>query len=251
MSVPVGLQLYSIRDFTAKDMIGTLERVKEAGYDAVEFAGYGGLSADSLKKELDRIGLVPLSSHVDISLLESDLQGVLEYSLKLGLKYVVCPGSDMSSLDAISKTAEILNRAAELFSRHGIKLGYHNHHHEFKLIDGKYALDIFLEKTREYDVFAEVDTYWVKYADVDPLSYIKSIGDRMGLYHFKDMLFDDKDKGVAVGEGDIDFPSIVEYMLKTGRGSQGIIVEQESFDDDPFDSIARSCRNIKKMLGEV
>jgi len=251
MKIPVALQMYSLRDFSSTDMIGCLEKVKEAGYDSVEFAGYGDFSASQLRKELDRIGLAPLASHVGFSKLETNLQAVLDYSLELGLKYIVCPGADLSSLDSINKTAEVLSRAAELFSKHGIRLGYHNHHHEFNKLNGQYILDILMEKTRNHGVFAEIDTYWVKYAGLDPLSYIRSLGDRVVLYHFKDMLFDDKDRGVAVGEGNIDFSSIVKHIYEAGYECGGIIVEQESFDDDPFDSIARSCRNIRKMLEEV
>ncbi|MGB9810100.1 MAG: sugar phosphate isomerase/epimerase, partial [Caldanaerobacter sp.] len=79
--VPVALQLYTLREETQKDFIGTLEKVAEMGYEGVEFAGYGGLKASELKKVLDRTGLKAAGSHVGIELLKKDLNGVLEYSL--------------------------------------------------------------------------------------------------------------------------------------------------------------------------
>ena len=44
----VGLQLYSLRDETAKDFRGTIGKVAEMGYTGVEFAGYGGLKSSEM-----------------------------------------------------------------------------------------------------------------------------------------------------------------------------------------------------------
>ena len=69
----VGLQLYSVRDAMAADFEGTLQAVKDMGYEYVEFAGYFGRTAEQIKEILDRIGLkhtVPQGSYfvmVDIS----------------------------------------------------------------------------------------------------------------------------------------------------------------------------------------
>lgn len=250
MKIPVGVQLYSIRDYVSKDMVGTLKKVKEAGYDCVEFAGYEGYSASELKKILDDIGLVPLSSHVGIDELCNNTQAVLDYSLELGLTNVVCPWADVTSLGKINQLSGKLNSVARVFQSQGINVGYHNHGDEFKTIDGKYAFDILLEETKDTNIFAQVDTYWAAYQGVDPLEYIKSIGNRVGLYHFKEICSSDKDKGVTVGDGDIDFAGIVRFIFQTGFGSEGIIVEQESFEGDPFVSLMNSCNYINSLLKE-
>src|SRR5512142_3076412 len=66
MGIPVALQLYTVRDELAKDFPGTLEKVAKMGYAGVEFAGYGGLSASDLKGHLERLGLMPVGSHVGL-----------------------------------------------------------------------------------------------------------------------------------------------------------------------------------------
>jgi sugar phosphate isomerase/epimerase len=176
----IGLQLYSIRSAMEKDFFGSLEKVKAAGYDCVEFAGYGGHSAQTLKAELDRIGLEPYSSHVGAQLLENQLDEVVAFSRELGLSWVICPGYPIHSADDCRAISAILVRAAQALSPYNIRVGYHNHHRELVQFDGQYAFNLILQNDAGVQLAAEVDTCWVQYADVDPVAYIDSLGQLAG-----------------------------------------------------------------------
>ncbi|NLM79367.1 MAG: sugar phosphate isomerase/epimerase [Ruminococcaceae bacterium] len=255
MKTRVGLQLYSIRQAMQEDYFGSLEKVKEAGYDCVEFAGYGGHSAEKLRAELDRIGLEAYSSHVGANLLADELDEVVAFSRTLGLSWVICPGFPIHSAADCKTISDILVKAARALEPHGIRVGYHNHHRELVQFDGQYAFNLILQNDAGIQLVAEVDTCWVQYADVDPVAYIDSLGKLAGPLHFKDINADykdlaGKDINVEVGNGMIDFPAIIEIARKHGTLERGLIVEQEAFTRDMFESIGISCANIRRMLNE-
>jgi sugar phosphate isomerase/epimerase len=253
METKIGLQLYSIRSAMEQDFFSSLEKVKAAGYDCVEFAGYGGHSAKKLKAELDRIGLTPYSSHVGAKLLEEQLDEVVAFSAELGLSWVICPGYPIHSADDCKAISAILVKAARALAPHGIRVGYHNHHRELVKFDGQYAFNLIIQNDAGIQLVAEVDTCWVQYADVDPVAYIDSLGDLAGPLHFKDINANYKelkgsDINVEVGNGIVDFPAIIDIARKNKIIDRGLIVEQEAFTRDMFESIKISCDNIKRML---
>jgi sugar phosphate isomerase/epimerase len=254
MSTKIGLQLYSIRERMAENFFGALEQVKAAGYDAVEFAGYGGYSAAQLKTQLDRIGLEAYSSHVGAPLLQDKLDEVVAFSTELGLSWVICPGYPIHSAADCRAISAILVRAAQALQPYGIRVGYHNHHRELVRYDGEYAFNLILQNDAGIKLAAEVDTCWVQYADVDPVAYIDSLGDLAGPLHFKDINanykeLQGKDINVEVGNGIIDFAAIIAVARKNNILSKGLIVEQEAFTRDMYESIRISCANIRALLG--
>ena len=72
MSFPVALQLYSVRDAMAEDFAGTIKKVKDMGYDGVEFAGLFDHSAEEVKRICDEVGVDPISAHVPYDELDAD-----------------------------------------------------------------------------------------------------------------------------------------------------------------------------------
>src|ERR1700722_4601058 len=111
--IPVALQLYSVRDDCARDFPGTLQAVAKMGYDGVEFAGYYGHTAESLRKNLDDLGLRAAGAHVAIDLMLGDrLSETIEYHRTLGVPYLIVPwlgNSYRDSIDAWKRTAETMN----------------------------------------------------------------------------------------------------------------------------------------------
>ena len=91
MSLPVAVQVYSVRDAAAKDLRGTLEAIKEMGYDGVEFAGLYGYAPADIKRMCEEIGLVPVSAHVPYVDMLADAKGVLSQYAEIGCKYVAVP----------------------------------------------------------------------------------------------------------------------------------------------------------------
>jgi sugar phosphate isomerase/epimerase len=253
MKVRIGLQLYSIRQAMEQDFWGSLAKVKAAGYDCVEFAGYGGYSAGELRRELDRIGLEAYSSHVAFGQLDQDLEDVLAFSVELGLSWVICPGYPIKSADDCRKISQILARTAKALQPCGIQVGYHNHHREFIRFNGRYALDLITENADNLPIAVELDTCWAQYADVDPVAYYQSLGAKAGPIHCKDINagyqgMDGKDINAEVGGGIIDFAGLIAAARRQGTLANGLIVEQEAFARDPFESIRISCDNLRRLL---
>lgn len=253
MATRIGLQLYSIRSAMAEDFLGSLAKVRAAGYDCVEFAGYGGFSATELRRELQQIGLEPYSSHVGYEQLEQHLEAVVAYSTELGLSWVVCPGYPINSAEDCSKLAAILVRAAQALQPYGIKVAYHNHDAEFRRFADRYALDLILDNAGNVPVAAELDLCWAQYANVDPVAYLDSLGTRAGPIHCKDInanyheLTGDQ-INVEVGGGMIDFPGIIAVAGRNGILDNGLIVEQEAFTRDMFESIRISHDYLRNLL---
>lgn len=243
MKFPVSIQMYTLREEAKKDFIGTLEKVAQIGYNGVELAGNGGLSSKELKKHLDRLGLKVSGSHVSLDDIKNNLEDLIKYNKEIGNKYIICAYSEFKDKEYVEELAEILSKAADKCNKEGLALGYHNHAHEFKKFDGKYGLDFLYEKSSS--IFAEIDTYWVYYAGLNPNEYITKYKGRCPLVHFKDMEKGEERSFAEVGEGVIDFKEIAESCEKAGV--EWIVVEQDRCKRDPFESIKISYNNLKDM----
>ena len=109
MSLPIALQLYTVRNETTVDFIGTLEKVAAMGYKGVEFAGFGNVPAAKMKEALDRLGLKSVGSHTGIDLLKDKLDEFIDYNVTIGSKYIVCPWESYESKEDYLKAAKLFN----------------------------------------------------------------------------------------------------------------------------------------------
>jgi sugar phosphate isomerase/epimerase len=182
----LSLQLYSIREETAKDFIGSLEKVAAVGYTGVEFAGYGGLSGKQMKTALDLFGLKAVSSHVPLVRLKGNLDEEIDFNLEVGNKFIMVPWNQYAGKDDFIAAAKLFNRIGEKCKKHGLQLGYHNHAFEFVQFDGEYGLDLLFRETDPELVVAELDVCWINRAGLDPIAYIKKYAKRCPIVHLKD-----------------------------------------------------------------
>ena len=252
MQKRIALQLYSIREYVSQDFWGSLRKVKDCGYNAVEFAGYYGHSATELKEGLAELGLEPLSSHVSFDLLRDEPEQVAAYSQELGLAYVVCPSADVSTAEKIEEVGAVFQTMAKLLEPLGIGFGYHNHDYEFlPLEDGRRRLDVLLEQGKDYGLLAEIDTCWAHVAGVDAAEYIRDLGTQAGPLHFKDLKADydteKRDVDTVLGTGVVDFPQIVADGEASGILERGAIVEQEGFEGDPFEELKQAAEYLREI----
>lgn len=196
MSVAVGLQLYSVRNSLAQDPWGTLEKVAAAGFKYVEAANHNaandpgvgfGVSAGDMRNKLDDLGLKIVGCHINPLDVEI-LQKAIEYQAELGNTRFGCDIEffPVGDRDYVLSRCEMFNSIGELANQHGIEFYYHNHFQEFQQIDGQYVYNIILENTDPELVKLELDTFWMYRGGVDPLTWMKSHGDRIVLLHQKD-----------------------------------------------------------------
>lgn len=243
------LQLYSVRDMTARDFAGTMKKVADIGYKLVETAGYGNLkTAKEAKKALDEAGLKAVSGHFAIDMLEKQIEQVVEDAEVLGLEMVVCPylAEDRRNAAGYEATAKSLEKAGLALHQYGPVLAYHNHAFEFDKFGGKTGMDILMENTQPHLVAAEIDVYWVKSAGVDPVEYLNKLGDRVRALHLKDMLEGTEKRFAPVGTGVIDFKAVLAAAEKNGV-RYGIVEQDRTYDQATLDAIKISLENLKKL----
>lgn len=246
----LGLQLYSVKELTQKDFIGTLNEVAEVGYDGVEFAGFFNTPAGELKKALDDLSLAPCGSHTSIDLLQNSLDDVIEYNLEIGNSYIVCPGLPLhmrDSADAYRRLGDLFNKIGQRCKEHGIQFAYHNHDFEFEKFDGQYGLDILLSNTDPDLVHLELDTFWVEYRGLKSLDFMKKYRQQCSsLIHIKDLKSMDEKVSTEIGNGIMDFVEIVQ--LGKELGIKWYIVEQEEFEIPQLESIRQSLTYMRSIL---
>lgn len=237
MSLPFGLQLYTVRDHMEQDPRATLKAVKTMGYDTVETAGLAGLSAAAFRELLDEFGLRAFSMHVGIDALAEDVDQQIETAKTLGADFLVVPwigGEETSDRAAWEQYAKEMDVAGEAVRGAGLKLCYHNHAHEFALIGGDTVFDIIFNTAAPENLAAEIDVYWVKHAGYDPAAVIQQYTDRCPIVHFKDMTPAEPHTFTELGQGVIDWPAMVETCKKAGV--QWCVVEQDLCSGDSLES---------------
>ena len=90
-TLPVAVQVYSVRDDAERDFKGTMQKIKDMGYDGVELAGLYGMKPAEVKAILEEVGLVPLSAHVPFQELEADIEGTVAQYKEIGMQYIAIP----------------------------------------------------------------------------------------------------------------------------------------------------------------
>ncbi|HKG05450.1 MAG TPA: sugar phosphate isomerase/epimerase [Pedobacter sp.] len=259
-SKTVGLQLYTLRELLPKDVKGVIEKVAKAGYKEVETYGYTaesgfwGLDAKSFKALLDANGLKAPSGHfgLDEYIKTGDkeiLKPLLAGAAELNMEYFTCPflAPDLrTSLEDYKKIAGRLNEAAELAKQSGLQMAYHNHDFEFVKYGDTTGYDILLQETNKDLIQFEMDLYWVVRSGNDPKALFDKHPGRFVMWHVKDMDKTDNTINTEVGNGKIDFKSIYKHAALAGL--KHLIVEQENFSIDPFESIKKSFDYVDHEL---
>jgi sugar phosphate isomerase/epimerase len=226
---PLGLQLYSLREQFAKDVPGTLDKVRDFGFKYVELAGTYGLSPAKFKAELDARGLKAESGHYPYERFRDDIDGIVKDSKTLGLKYAGCAWiahqGDFTEKDC-REAAKVFNNAGEVLARHGISFFYHTHGYEFQPYGSQTLFDLMLAETKPEFVSYEMDIFWVVHGGQNPVSLFQKYGDRFKLVHLKDMRpgtptglltgSSDVRNDVALGKGTINYQRILPAAQKAG-----------------------------------
>ena len=177
--IPIGLQMYSVRDDEKRDLMGTLKALREMGYECVEFwAPYFDWTADRAKevrKQLDDLGLRCFSNHTGAKhFTEEHLPRVMELNHILGSRYVIMAhAGPQANLDGWRRTAEVLSKASPKLKAANVGCGYHNWDVDFRPVDGTRPIDILTGNTPK-EVSFQLDVATCLAAGADPLAFIRA-----------------------------------------------------------------------------
>ena len=250
-TLPIAVQVYSVREEAERDFAGTMKKLGEMGYDGVELAGLYGKSAEEIRDSIKAAGLTAISAHVSYDELAGDLEKTPQDYETIGCRYIVIPwlGEDRRFGTALyEETIKEIPVISEGCKKHGMTLLYHNHDFEFaKTLDGTYALDQLYAEVPADVLGAEPDTCWIKVGGPDPSEWLKKYSGRCPLVHVKD--FRRKADGVdllALGEGEQDFPTLVKTAKECG--AQWLVIEQ---DDHPYGTPMGDMKKSLNYLKEL
>lgn len=238
----IAVQLYSVRDCikSGDDMLEILGKIKDMGYDGVEFAGYQNLPAETLRARLDEVGLVCVGGHIGLGdFSKSKLADTLKYQKTLGAAQIGVGGAPHRTMLECKHTAKVLGNANTVFEKEGVRVYYHNHCEEFKPMRNK-LLPIDVLKASCY---LQIDTYWSFYAGIDNYKLITENKDRIIFLHVKDGI-DGHPK--ALGEGNCDIPTVIRAAKDSGI--EWLIVENDDPEPNGLDDVARSIKYLKTLL---
>lgn len=239
----IALQLYTVRDLTARDLPGTLQAVAGAGYRSVELAGLFDVPARELALLLAESGLRPIAAHVGIDRLRDGAAEVADRHAALGCDRVIVPWlpeDERRTADGVRGFASELGGLASRFADRGIAIGYHNHAFEFEPLNGTTIWDILLAELPPA-VHLELDVYWASIGGQDPSTVLAAGGGRIRLLHMKDRSAGTVPRDVPVGEGILDVAGIVAAGREAGV--EWYVAEQ----DAPGDAIADIGRTYRHL----
>jgi sugar phosphate isomerase/epimerase len=270
-------QLYTVRQSTqnAADFAQTARKVRQIGYRAVQLSAHGPIDPKDIRGILDDNGLVCCATHVRRDV-QKDFDAVVDEHRILGCEYPAIgsmPGAyRQKGREGYAQFAREQSEIARRFRQAGMTWGYHNHSFELEKFDGRTGLQILIDEGDPAWTF-EIDTYWVQHGGGDPAAWIRKVKGRIPLVHFKDMAVG-TDRHAAplkqfvgepeadfqkradaakwpkpimaeIGEGNLNWPAIIAACRESGV--RWYIVEQDTCQRDPFESLAISYRNLRAM----
>ncbi len=244
-SIPVGLELYSVRNALKDDPMGTVRAVAQMGYQCVEFFGpyfeWTEPQTKQMRKLLDDLGIRCFSTHNNSSYFSPEnLKRARDMNLILGSKYVVMSSSQPKpGLDGWKEVADTLNSAADQLDPAGLKTGYHNHQLEFTPVEGTRPIEVLAKNTKS-SVMLQLDVGTCLEAGSDPVAWIRANPGRIRSIHCKDWS-PEAGKGYTVlfGEGTADWKNIFAAAESVG-GVEYYLVEQEGSRFSELDT-AKKC----------
>ena len=248
-NVPVGLELYSVRNELAKDPMGTVDAVAKIGYQVVEFyAPYLDWTPDTAKamrRLLDDRGIKCLSTHNGgPSFTDEGLKKAIELNQILGSKYIIMASAGrVTGIDGWRTVGERLTAVAETLRPLGMATGFHNHQTEWAPIDGKRPMDVLAASTPK-DVALQLDVGTCVEVGADPVAWINANPGRIRSMHCKEWKAG-QGYAVAFGEGEAPWRKIFDAAEATG-GIEYYLIEQEE-SPDQLEMARRCLANWKKL----
>ena len=273
MNQKIALQLYSVRDQMQQEFEGTLEQVKEIGYEGIEFAGLFEKSPSEIRKMLERIGLCPMSAHVPLLDLIAQPEQVFAAYQEIGCRYLAIPYLTPEYRPGGGRFEQVIVWAkmlGEMATRYNMTLLYHNHDFEFETVQGEYVLDLLYRLVPSNLLQTEIDTCWVHVAGENPCNYLKKYTNRAPVVHLKDFVMPGKKPKklyqlIGIENSEQDDGDIFEFrplgygaqdmcalLQACGEvGAEWVVVEQDapSLHQSSMKCAQMSMETLQKLIG--
>ena len=284
----IGLGLFTIPKFLDQDFAGAMKMLAQIGYKEIEFfgpypfsvpsaherwkaisaslgvrqSGYFGLTAQQMKKVLDRNNLTSPSMHVDMNTLRTRMSETAEAAHAIGQRYVCLPSipaEERKNLDAYKRVADEFNEIGARAEKAGLRFAYHNHGYGLAEMEGQIPFQVLLERTDARLVDLQMDIYWTTAGGADPIALQKTYPGRFRLIHIKDMTKrvrfagdgGDAEQWMALfpfiadaGSGVLDLPGILAQARKSDV--QHFLVERD-LAPNPVETLKKSYQYLAAL----
>lgn len=266
LELPLGLQLYSVREFLPKDYLGTHKQISALGYTEVEAAGFYDHSPAEVKQAMHEAGLRCVSAHYPATTLFPKVDETIAYGKELGLEWIVCSFPAIKNPERLKDqsyntarrsflledwryNAEQFNLIGAKVKAAGMRFAYHNHTMEFRSTEeGVIPFQELATLTDPEKVWFELDTGWVVVGGGDPVDYLHRYANRVKMVHVKDFTAPaargEEPKPVELGHGIVD----VRRILAAAKGAKIVhcFVEQEGFTVPWIESLKIDAEFMRK-----
>jgi sugar phosphate isomerase/epimerase len=237
----IGLMLYSVRDECALDFEAVLRSVAAMGYEGVEIFDLHGHEPAAVRAWLDELGLVAVSRHAGLDVLETRLPDLAQEGRALGWRRVALSWLDPGTLETPGLAAHIGDLAVAA-REHGLELGFHNHDAEFlPLSSGSTFFD-----ELPSELWIELDLGWAWYAGVDVLPILDRVRGRCPIVHVKDLASREGREFRPVGDGAVGYERLAPAAV--AAGVEWLLVEQDEAEGSTLDAAERSFEALTRMV---
>lgn len=246
-NVPVGVQLYSVRNELAEDFQGTIAEIARMGFEGVEFADYFGMTGEELKSVLDEHDLRCCGTHITLDVFQGDaFDETVAFNKALGNDYFIIrwiPEEYRDSRETFLSLIDEYNEIVERLEPHGMRLGYHNHDYIFEKFGDEYLWDILAQNTDERFIM-QLDTGHAAGMDQDAVELIRRHPGRSVTMHAK--AHSTVNNEAVIGEDQLDWPGIIEAAEDVG-GIEWYILEYEISGVPPLEALEDSINNFRRL----